>query len=425
MGALAVAAFLAISALPGTPARADGLASDETARAVAAALETTSVRVKAKLESARILESMGRREDALAALQSVESIEREGKVLVERLLASRASGGAPASGFGGGAVRAPAAPPTTIRRVSVPASTSVDAALRGARWLGSRQHADGGLRRAAEGDDATSGDAKAPLDVANKALAAVALFEVLDDSRPNLLLARSARQAVEALVLGQQAETGRFGELEEHALATWALATGFSRTGEPTWREPLKRAVAFALSNRQPTGIWNLGPLGSADDSAVVTAFMVVALHEVAAMPALSAELGVPTAIERAAQGALAVPAGSLASPLGRIARGAVAAPAETDDAGPPEALEVSEGRVYATALLLGSALARAATGGERWNEESLDAAVDAQAKASGLAGSWAGADARSKSRGRVWATAAMILADRTRFARWTEPRGT
>src|SRR5262245_5129567 len=114
-GRLVVAACMGMGALPGRALAGDSPAGDERARAVAAALENENLRMRAKIESAALLEKAGRRDEAVAALRDVETIRAEGKALLATLLAP-----APAAAAGtmiplraGAAPRAPtrAAPP--------------------------------------------------------------------------------------------------------------------------------------------------------------------------------------------------------------------------------------------------------------------------------------------------------------------------
>jgi hypothetical protein len=407
---LALAATLGLS----SPARAGEPADDSGTRAVAAALEAANVRAKAKIEAARLLEALGRREEALEALREVEPIEREGRTLVERLLGISS---APRSLPTRRASPEPAGPPPARFAIDSVPSTTVPRAV---DWLLAAQGADGWFSRDAE---AAPGREASPRerDVATTALAVVALYDVADD--PDDRAGAAARLGVDALLSVEDRLTGVVGrDLEEQALATWALATGYSRTARSTWREPLAAALGRCLAAQQPDGLWQAESKDD-DDSAVLTAWMVVALHEAYAMPKLSAELGIGEAIGRAVDRA-APSAWKPSSPLGRIAQSLVASGGR-ERSTLPESLEVTpEGRVYATALLLGAAAARVAPAGDEWFEATLAPAMRRQAGTGPLAGAFLGADRRSTTRGRAWSTAAMVLAWRTRTTTFRPPRG-
>src|SRR5438552_30273 len=81
----------AACALPSRPlAAGDTQEPSDRDRAIAVALESANLRIRAKIEQSGILDRQGRHDEALEALRAVEGIEKEGVAFVERLTAAMA-----------------------------------------------------------------------------------------------------------------------------------------------------------------------------------------------------------------------------------------------------------------------------------------------------------------------------------------------
>jgi hypothetical protein len=424
---LAVAAIGTLLSLGARPVSAGDEApasGEELARAVAAAQEGANLRAKAKIEAAAMLQKVGRVEEALAALAEVETIQREAAATVQRLLASVRSA-APAA--------APSASPrpTVVFRSPAPASATASAFPSSTGWLLSMQRLDGWFRPYPAREAPAGVDVDDVYDPWVTALATVALFDYTSDARGTARgddrIAAGARRGVQALVAATDPMTGGLRaqpDAEAQALVGWAIVTGYARTGEPSWRVPARKAIEACLARRDGRGLWRSAS-GTADDDAIATAWSVVLLHEALPMTRLVDGLGVPEALAAAQKASVDLGTSALSSPAARMARRLVARSAE--EPASPEKVSVDEGGlVYATALVLGSAAAR---GGDpdvvrTWMSEALQPMIAARVASGPLAGSWEGADSRSRQHGRTYATACAMLAWQTMSIPWRTPAG-
>ena len=439
LGALAL--FLPSRALAGDEAPA----ADDSTRAVAAALENENLRMRAKIESAALLAKAGRPDEAIEALRAVEDVRTEGKALVERLLKSRATFRITLTPQG---VPPPEAPlPTGGSRPRVrwypPDRTGPDPDLPGLKSpedsareeVGHRVSAGIGALLAARGADrfwraAAAGDG--PADLVTTGMAILALLDVSDATQSVASLEWATRwetaalESLTALVAVHDAKTGRFlpdASPEAHAVATWALAAGLTRFEDASWREPLQKAVARALADRNAKGLWPSAS-GTPDDDWVLAGFEVAMLHEASHHASLVAGLGVDAAIDRAGSLAFAdqISATPLSTAAGAYARACLARRARRalgladGPLLPTDAQRVvlelpsaasgtdATGLLFATALRVGGDAADL----EAWQRRVLTPLLlqDLRQK-----GTWTGGDARSQTHGPAYASACVLLA--------------
>jgi hypothetical protein len=395
-----------------SPRSAAGDASprEDRARAVAAALENENLRMRAKIESAAILEKAGRREEAVAALREVETIRAEGKALVAALTAGPTVFVTPAGPRG---ERPPASPPAPAPAPRAPSPTA-RAVEAGARALTAARGPDGLWRS----DPAGAG----PADLAASGLAILALLEATDAenevaaSVASAGWADAALESLKALVARADPASGRFGDgadPETHAIATWATAAGLARFGDAVWRAPLRAAIARSLADRNAKGLWPSAS-GRPDDDWALAGFQVAMLEEAAHHASLVDGMDVPAAIARAQEMALSdqLARTELASLAGIYARTCLARQARRElgvqdvRAVVLEAPRI-EGRLDATALLFATALrlGGAAADLEDWRRRVLDPVVAERRE-----GRWVAGDPRSLRRGPSYASACVVL---------------
>jgi len=426
------------------PPAAPSVAASDRDRMIAALLESGDVRMKAKLEEAAVLDRLGRHDEALAALRSIEAIHRETITWIERL-APGAPARARASGVAGRVVPTGRGVRVRIEPLSpTPLPLGVDvaqaqrAAAAGVNWLLGAQRIDGWFRTGALVDALPGADLDEGRDLRATATAIVAIVESLDDDL-NPPRARDAALRGVAALLTSQNEAGAFGDgkdLEAHALATWAVASAASRFPHAPWRPEapvaLGKAVAFSLAARDARGLWSAGT-GSPDDDWVLSAWMATGFHEIEALPKAflrDVDLGVvldrvTTAAREAATRLLADEATPKPSPAGGFARALLTGqepvpPSLGRDSGAKSELPTTADEEVA--ILLGTTLNfhRCALF-DPWDDDVLAASARMQRREGELAGSWDPTDARSKIHGRTFATACRVLAALVPVVPWRD----
>ena len=432
---LPVLALFAACALPFRPlAAGDTPGATDRDRAVAAALESANLRMRAKIEEAGILDRQGLHDEALAALRGVEGIHREGMVLVERLTATPTAPAAKRDPVVSWRqripleVRMPATPvtllpPTVVDRPEPSVAEAAD-------YLLSMQRIDGWFRPGPKIGISTAAAldrADQARDIPTTALAVLALLDSLDGDEPSERTKNAVKLGVQAL-LGAQGDSGVFGDakdLEAHALGTWAVASGVSHLGRASWKTDvgaaLEKALAFSLGRRDERALWLAGT-GSKSDDWIVSAWMAISLHEIKVLPASFAgavDLGAELA--RAFKGAREsdVVSGEL-NWAARFARALLAKDALLRSGDPlPRA---SDGE---TTLLLGTTyrFGRAERFPE-WLEETLEPESKYQHHGGPFAGSWDPVGDRAIAHGRTYATACQLLAALVPLVDYREPLG-
>lgn len=431
---LAVLALAVACALPTGPAFAGDdapavpRAPSDRDRAVAAALESANIRMRAKVDEAAILDRQGRHDEALAALRAVETIHREGLAIVERLSAPAVSAAAPV-------LRPVPGTPRRLRpRVEPPmivTSTPPRHVASATAYLLGAQRPDGWFRSDSVLDVAPGVDLGEGHDVPATALAVVALLDSLDDNLEPVRARNAADRGVAALVAAQAA-SGAFGDgrdLEAHALASWAIAAGAARLAPASWRPAaqsgIAKAVTFALSRRDARGLWSAGT-SSTDDDWVLSAWMVTALHEIAALPrsfVRDVDLGV--VLTRARLGAHEAWMGGVAAtgPAARFARALLLEKPSPEESGLlPRLADDEVTLLFGTTLRFGRSF-----GFEAWSDEALSSSQQRQYHDGPLAGSWdpsGDAGTRPTRHGRTFATACRLLAALVPVVPYREPAG-
>lgn len=416
----------------GGPSAAPPAASDRD-RAMAAALESSNLRMRAKLEEAAILDRQGRHDEALVALKDVEAIHREGMVLVQRL--TTPTGPAVVEILPSARVLAPgidrprAQPQRTVVDVELPEPCVSDAT----EYLIRAQRLDGWFRSGTTADAEPGADLDAGHDIRATALAVVALLDTLDDDlKPHRSL-NSAIRGVEAL-LGAQDVSGAFGDgkdLESQALASWAVAAGAARLPHAPWRPTAARAISnavtFSLLSRDARGLWRAGT-GSANDDWVVSAWMAIALHEIAALPrAFSRDVDLDVVLENIQESArkTATPAAdAVVVELGASARFArellTAFDATRDD---DKATLLPMAADDEVSLLLGTTLRFSRSYDfATWQRDVLLETQHQQRHGGAFSGSWNPKGPRARARGRTYVTACNLLAALVPVTPFREP---
>jgi hypothetical protein len=261
--------------------------------------------------------------------------------------------GSPSPGSGAAPGEAPRRPGRAI---------SLDAVERGLRWLASHQSPDG--RFEAEGfaswcggepwrGERVGGAGPAGRDVETTALSLAAFLGAGYSHRSEGPFGRAVAAAA-GWLLGRQDGKGSFGTprdplaLRDHAIATWALATLLRDTGASAWRDPVRRAVRFALAARAPGGGWG-ATAGAPEAEATVTAWMALALA--AARDASGAN-------RDGAETAVAIDDAVFAEASAALVRGQSAGPGRAQD-GPASA---------AASTRMAAALVVRRLAGEAWN---------------------------------------------------------
>lgn len=415
---LALLAFLGLAlavTLPGRSSVADeAVSANDRDRVVAEALESSNVRMRAKLEAAAILEKLGRHDEALVALEAVEVIHREGKAFLERWAATASEAGA-SPGMRtkitmgskrpvGLRVPAPAPPPVIEWRPP----TYVAAAQ---AYLLAAQGIDGWFRPGTTAEAAPDVDLSALRDVHTTAMSLIALCDTLDESYGRFPRLVQALTMGVAALLSSQGDAGAFGsadDLEGHMLATWAVASGVARLAEATWREPaqlaLTRAIAFALTKRDESGLWRT--TGGAGVDWVLSAYAASAMNEVSELPAaFRGSHDLAAALTAVQAGARASESNGL-DPAARFAHALLVSEVRPDAGALPDRADGE------TAFLLGTTYRffRAA-GFDAWKADVMDVEAGRQRPDGVLRGSWDPVDTRSKAHGRTYATACRLLA--------------
>ena len=166
--------------------------------------------------------------------------------------------------------------------------SSADALARALAWLAAVQDSDGswdpGL---APGDDASGPVAHAELGVeatsSRVALTALALLAFLGDGNdvevgPFKLV---VEDGLHWLRTQQDPDSGRIGDsqLHEHGVATLAMAEALYSSRSTARMDGTQRAVDYALSARNASGVWGASAPNGIGCDPIVTAWMALALH--------------------------------------------------------------------------------------------------------------------------------------------------
>lgn len=416
------------------PPAAPSAATSDHERMIAALLESADVRMKAKLEEAAVLDRLGRHDEALATLRTIEVIHRETMAWIGRL-APAAPARVKADGSVGRVVPAgrgvrvriePLAP--TPLPLGVDTAQAQRVAAAGVTWLLGAQRIDGWFRPGAVSDAVPGADLDEGHDLHATSMAILAIVESLDDDL-NPPRARDAALRGVAALLTTQNEAGAFGDgkdLEAHALATWAVASAASRFPHAPWRPAapaaLGKAVSFSLAARDARGLWSAGT-GSPDDDWVLSAWMATGLHEIEALPkAFLRDVDLGVVLDRVGEAAREAAARLLAdeatprpSPAGGFARALLTGQEPVPPSLGRDSRAKSELPTTAdeeVAILLGTTLNfhRCALFAP-WDDDVLATSARMQRREGELSGSWDPADARSKFHGRTFATACRVLA--------------
>jgi hypothetical protein len=319
--AFPVALLASLAVLLGAPrAHAEDpapAAADED-RVVAAYLEGMNIRMRAKADEARLYDALGEKEKALAVLKEIGEGMKQGDVMVARLLARRTDA-RPDPAAGTDSSLAAAKPPPPRVNPDMPDRAVVVAAC---QFLVRAQAKDGLLDPSAaraEGDPAPQpGHEVAVTAAAVMAWLDAAEFLARDASEQEAMLARTveaaADRAAEALVAAQS-KAGRFAaDLDDHLLATWALAAARSRLGRTAWDRPLDDALSLVIAAQGEDGWWNADD-GDRDASALRTAFAFAALQEMAPLPLTKGRVEeFESAMQRPLWRALLIPADTIAT---------------------------------------------------------------------------------------------------------------
>jgi hypothetical protein len=377
--------------------------------------------MKAKLEEARLLESAGRREEALAALREVATIHEQALAQAKAVRESPAPPAAPRV--------VPRALREPIRRVPIGPNAAIPLEPRRApkadptpaavRWLLRVQWPSGHF-----------GATATPVDPETTAFCVVALLDAVEDD---------ATEALSAVHRGAQALAALPSHaISDPALVAWALAAAYARLGEPAWRDPILRLVDRVARGEVVRGqdppaegalraLWTLACLGEVGPlhQTVPETVGLDAVH--AEVVALARRLEpIPEAAGAFARDLLRLEADLPDdAPGARTPAGDVA----LDGARPVGSWIRGPGTIHdPLALLLGTVYLRARFGtddpreGTVWWNRVLLRAVDRQVTTGAEAGSWEPGDARSQAKGRVWTTAVTLLAWRAWDVPWREP---
>ncbi len=396
-------------------------------RAVAAALESANVRMKAKLEEATILERLGRHDEALAALRAVETIHRDGMALVEKL-ATPVLPVAPAAPVLRVVPGSPARLRVRVEPPTVAASFPPRHVAAATTYLMGAQRIDGWFRSGSVADVSPNADLDEARDFHTTGLAVVALLDALDDELKPVRARDAASRGIEALLAAQSA-SGSFGEgrdLEAHALASWAVAAGAARLPNASWRpaaqQAIAKAVAFALAARDEGGLWGAGT-GSTDDDWILSAWMATALHEIHSLPrsfVRDVDLGV--VLNRVQLGARAawMSGAAATSPTAQFARALLVAEKSPEESGVlPTSAEDDVALLFGTTLRFGRSY-----GFEAWQDEILMRSQRRQRQGGPFDGSWDPSGPRATHHGRTYATACRLLAALVPVVPYREPVG-
>jgi hypothetical protein len=256
--------------------------------------------------------------------------------------------------------------------------------------------------------------------VATTALVCLVLVDAVSPTE-DTPASRAARVALDRLATLQRSDGGLGDDLESHALAAWALAAAYSRTGRVEWGRTVAPALGRTLAAADPAGGWRSGR--SLSDDLVLTAWAVASLYEAISLPVTVPEPGpASAAIASAAEWAASVEGERASLPGGARAALALLLRLAGDPAAPlePEAA-LARGRPDHVACCLGTVFSfHDPARWTSWRDEVFLPALALQRREGEGAGSWDPAHGR----GRVEATALETLAFLAVAVPFREPRG-
>jgi hypothetical protein len=292
-------------------------------------------------------------------------------------------------------------------------------------------HAERGTR---EGDPA----ADPRHDAALTGLAILVLLDVADPTG-DARAARAARAALDALAKRPDGRLAEDGDLEGHALLTWALAAGYAHTDEARYRPKVLPAVERLVRAAHAEGGWR-APGGTADDHLLLTMGATGALHEALTLTqTVSDPEPAVDAIEAAGEWAARFEPRDVArfSPGARCAWALLLRAIERyeDPIRPEEALRPlpPPGTADAfssdhAAILWGTVhrfLGGDVAAWRTWETGAVFPALARQRLDDPGRGSWDPADGLSRRRGRAWSTAVEAMAWLVIRVEYKPPKGT
>jgi hypothetical protein len=424
-------ALLGLALCPAPAARAgEPVDSSEAADLLATRiLGAAELRMKAKVEEARLLEAAGRRDEALAALREVATIHEQALARADAVRAAparRVRFAEPPSPSG--ATPLPSRPLPRVAPPPVPDEP---------RWLAKVEPVRGAVRYLlrAQRPDGHFGSLAAPVDPQTTAFSVVALLDAVEDD---------ATEAMGAIRRGASALAALDPDvLPDPALVGWALAAAYARLGDAAWREPLRRLAArvdLHVADGEGRRVL-LSHLGSGE-RALRALWILVFLEEIDPLEETLPEDGRLTALRRdllALVPGLDLPSEGAPAYARDLLRLAADLPDDSPGARGPSAV-VDGFRPVGSwmrgggtthdplALLLGTVYVRERFGtddpreGTVWWNRVLVRAADRQVQDGAEAGSWASGDVRSRSMGTVWTTAVTLLAWRAWDVPWRAP---
>jgi len=433
-GWLTCIALLGLALCPAPTARAgDAVDSSEAADLLATRiLGAAELRMKAKVEEARLLEAAGRRDEALAALREVATIHEQALARADAVRAAPAQRVRFVEAWGPS--RATPIPSRPLPRVAPPPVPSEPRRLakvepvRGAvRYLLRAQRPDGHF-----------GSLAGPVDSETTAFAVLALLDAVEDD---------ATEAIGAIRRGASALAALDPEVQtEPALAGWALAAAYARLGDAAWKEPLRR-IAARVDLTVPGMVGPRVHLSQIDSAerALRALWILVFLEEIdpleetlpedarlAEVRSSLLDLVPGLDLPKDSAGAYARDLLRLAADLPDDAPGVRGAGGGGVDAFRSPGWWMRAGASPSPhdtlAILLGTVLLRERFGtddpreGTVWWNGVLVRAADRQVVDGAEAGSWEPSDARSKQKGAVWTTAVTLLAWRAWDVPWRAP---
>jgi len=320
---LALVVLLVVPCLGGTAIADDGYTIRD--EAVAKLADALRVRLEARSKRADLLAKAGRTDEALALLESIDTLYEKGMAEIRGLFAAGVGGGPAADGgpFVAPNPSAGAPPPRKLSTLSAEVQRKgVRAAIDGGlRWLAAHQARDGSWSPATFGTDCNgerldaasdgAGDDVHRVGVTGLALVAFLVNDYTHEGRHPFV--ECVAKATAFLIKAQDAE-GAIGKhkgkewIYGHALATLALVESYGLTHDRRLLAAAQKAVAFSQTARNPYFAWRYG-VKPGDNDTSVSHWMLLGLHSARAANAeLEAEGKKPvfTIDEGAFRGAIA-----------------------------------------------------------------------------------------------------------------------
>ncbi|MHC5009429.1 MAG: prenyltransferase/squalene oxidase repeat-containing protein [Planctomycetota bacterium] len=281
-----------------------------------AAFRLLRVRLEARLETARLLRELGRYEEALAMLRSVDGVYEEELTRLQRLLEPRpvpevivevqppsqeggpspvpfqgptANAPIPGGSGAGGAFRGRGGS-RQPRLGGGPTAQSENAVGDALKWLAAHQSPNGGWEAARFGawcdqrpaSVQPDGEGKSVYDVGVTGLALCAFLGAGYTNRGRHPFAVTVARGLRYLKNVQDAE-GCFGPRESqhyiycHATAALAMVEAYGMTQSPIFKGSAQKALDFIALSRNPYFAWRYG-IKPGDNDTSVTGWMMMAL---------------------------------------------------------------------------------------------------------------------------------------------------